>query len=66
MTDDERDKMIHDTHTTVSVLASEMRLHNKNTAIHQIPPCEFNRSLSARMWVCLISALGACVAAILK
>jgi len=66
MTDDERDNKIYEIHTMVSVMATELKNHASQTAIHHMPPCEAQKALTTRMWACLLTALGALAAAVYK
>ena len=50
MTNDQRDKLIVETHAHVATIAATMEAHNGNEVIHTVPPCEAHKTLSNRLW----------------
>jgi len=59
MTNDGRDTMLIEIHTTTAVTAQKVADHVGNESIHQIPPCESHKTLVGRLWALAVLSVGA-------
>jgi hypothetical protein len=48
--DTSEENLLYEMHGMLNQLCGEFKSHIKNQAIHQNPPCEAHKSLSARLW----------------
>lgn len=64
MTNDERDRMIRETHDTTITMNQMLEDHVQNPVIHQVPPCEHQKNLSGKLWALLMLVVGSIVASL--